>query len=186
MSTSPQLENRDSETPKSGSWHWLVILIGVVTALVALQNNSVLHPGQPPLPPFIDRTVIGLFLFVFVPILAFLMPWGMKGLFYAFCWDGKEHPTLITWVFANFILLAWWGSFWLGTGGLLGTLPALLPAFQVDGLMLAYLLSQSIGQVICGWNGMRIFRPILAKLKAVQQRDDDDNDETFDCKTNEP
>jgi hypothetical protein len=66
---------------------------------------------------------------------------------------------------------AWWIAFYQGIGSLAIVLPAMLPVFGIQGMVLCFMLGQSVPLVLAGWNGMRIFRPILARLKTLQRED---------------
>lgn len=180
MSTDAQHKTDDPATPerKRGQWHWLVMLCGVVMSLLVLPEDSIFHP-EIPTSPFgpaaLDKMTMVILYCVLVPVLAFFLPWVMKGLCYAFVWDGEEYPELLPRMLLHFCLFAWWAAFYAGIGTIFVACLALLPVFENDFHVVCPMLGQGLASIFAGWNGMRIFRPILDRAKNM--RFDDENDE---------
>ena len=176
MSNNTQQETGELTPAKNGQWHWLVIFLGIVITLLGLPEDSILYAEPPPMPPFIDFDVAFLVFCLSWPILAFCLPWLMKGFCYAFVWDGEEYPNMWSRACLYLCYFSWWLAFYHGIGILIVVLPTMLPVFEIDNQKLFDMLSQSVASILAGWNGQRIFRPILAKIKTLQLEEEQDNE----------
>ena len=171
----------DSTPSKSGQWHWLVIIIGVIATLWELSGNSALRqefsqfPAMDMSPPFPIMVMI-ILCCVLAPVLACFFPWLVA----ESVWDSEEYPGILRRGMLYLCYFAWWIAFYQGIGVLIVVLPAMLPVFGIEGMVLGLMLSASVSHILIGWNGMRIFRPLLTRLKALQLEDqeEDENWET--------